>query len=119
MDERWNEIPMPTEAEKDAAVAQILDAGLPVRTGLWHTLTQTLQAVGLRTLFFGEADCLFLSALCLLLCLLPAAAAAARQAPWPDAVLLSPDCTRRSSADMDGKRPSPARWSGVGPAGFL
>lgn len=91
MDERWNEIPMPTEAEKDAAVAQILDAGLPVRTGLWHTLAQTLQAVGLRTLFFGEADCLFLSALCLLLCLLPAAAAAARQGPLgPMLFLLSP-----------------------------
>lgn len=91
MDERWNEIPMPTEAEKDAAVAQILNAGLPVQSGLWHTLMETLQAVGLRTLFFGEADCLFLSALCLLLCLLPAAAAAARQGPvGPVLFLLSP-----------------------------
>ena len=81
MDDRWNEIPMPTEAEKNAAVARILDAGLPARPGLRHTLTETLQAVGLRTLFFGEADCLFLSVLFLLLCLLPAAAAAARQGP--------------------------------------
>lgn len=91
MDERWNEIPMPTTAEKDAAVARILDEGLSVRPGLWHMLTETLQAVGLRTLFFGEADCLFLSVLFLVLCLLPAAAAAARQGPLgPALFLLSP-----------------------------
>ena len=91
MDDGWNKIPMPTAAEKDAAVARILDAGLPVRPGLWHALGETLQAVGLRTLFFGEADCLFLSALFLLLCLLPAAAAAARQGPvGPVLFLLSP-----------------------------
>lgn len=91
MDERWNEIPMPTTAEKDAAVARILDEGLSARPGLWHMLTETLQAVGLRTLFFGEADCLFLSVLFLVLCLLPAAAAAARQGPLgPALFLLSP-----------------------------
>ena len=38
MDNFWDEIPVPTEAEKDAAVCQILDAGLPARPGLWHTL---------------------------------------------------------------------------------
>lgn len=91
MDDRWNEIPMPTAAEKDAAVAGILDEGLPPRAGLWHTLTEILQTVGLRTLFFGAADCLFLSALALVLCLLPAAAAAARQGPLgPVLFLLSP-----------------------------
>ena len=91
MDNRWNEIPMPTETEKNAAVAQILNAGLPARPGLWHTLTETAGVVGLRTLFFGAADCLFLSALFLLLCLLPTAAAAARQGPLgPALFLLSP-----------------------------
>ena len=91
MDNRWNKIPMPTEAEKNAAVAQILDAGLPARPGLWHTLTETFQAVGLRTLFFGAADCLFLAVLFLVLCLLPAAAAAARQGSLgPVLFLLSP-----------------------------
>lgn len=73
MDDCWNEIPMPTEAEKDVAVARILAAGLPARPRFWRTLGETLQAVGFRTLFFGEADCLFLSALLLILCLLPAA----------------------------------------------
>ena len=68
MDNFWDEIPVPTEAEKDAAVCQILDAGLPARPGLWHTLTETFQAVGLRTLFFGAADCLFLAVLFLVLC---------------------------------------------------
>ena len=91
MDNFREEIPMPTEAEKDAAVAQILNAGLPARPGLWYTLTETLQTVGLRTLFFGTADCLFLSVLFLLLCLLPAAAAAARQGSvGPALFLLSP-----------------------------
>ena len=91
MDDCWNEIPMPTEAEKDVAVARILAAGLPARPRFWRTLGETLQAVGFRTLFFGEADCLFLSALLLILCLLPAAAAAARQGPvGPALFLLSP-----------------------------
>lgn len=91
MDNFWDEIPVPTEAEKDAAVCQILDAGLPARPGLWHTLTETFQAVGLRTLFFGAADCLFLAVLFLVLCLLPAAAAAARQGSLgPVLFLLSP-----------------------------
>lgn len=91
MDDRWNEIPMPTAAEKDDAVARILDAGLPPRPGFWHDLAETMRAVGLQTLFFGAADCLFLSALVLVLCLLPAAAAAARQGPvGPVLFLLSP-----------------------------
>lgn len=91
MDEGWNEIPMPTAAEKDDAVARILDAGLPVRRDLRHTLRETLQAVGWRALFFGTADCLFLAALFLILCLLPAAAAAARQGTvGPVLFLLSP-----------------------------
>ena len=91
MDDRWNEIPMPTAAEKDAAVTRILDAGLPVRPGFRHTLRETLRAVGFRTLFFGAADCLFLSALVLVLCLLPAAVTAARQGPvGPVLFLLSP-----------------------------
>ena len=91
MDNFWDEIPMPTEAEKDAAVCQILDAGLPAPPGLWHTLTETFQAVGLQTLFFGAADCLFLAVLFLVLCLLPAAAAVARQGSLgPVLFLLSP-----------------------------
>lgn len=91
MDDRWNEIPMPTPEEKDAAVARILDTGLPARPGSWHALVETLKTVGLPTLFFGAADCLFLSALFLVLCLLPAAAAAARQGPLgPVLFLLSP-----------------------------
>lgn len=91
MDDFWNEIPMPTETEKNAAVAQILNAGLPAKPGLWHMLMETVGTVGLRTLFFGAEDCLFLSALFLLLGLLPAAAAAARQGSLgPALFLLSP-----------------------------
>lgn len=91
MDDFWNHIPMPTEAEKDAAVACILDAGLPAPTRLWHILAEAIGAVGFRGLFFGAADCLFLSALFCFLCLLPAAVAAAQQGPLgPALFLLSP-----------------------------
>ncbi len=87
----WNEIPLPTPAEKDAAVARILREGMPERQGLWPMLARTARAAGVRTLFFGSWDCLFLSALFLLLCFLPAAAAAARQGPLgPALFLLSP-----------------------------
>lgn len=90
MDNRFDEIPMPTDREKDAAVARILDGGLPARPELWHTLRETLGAVGFRALFFGEADCLFLAALFSALCLLPAAAAARQGTVGPVLFLLSP-----------------------------
>ena len=86
-----HEIPLPTPAEKDAAVARILREWTPEKQGLWPTLARTARAVGVRTLFFGSWDCLFLSVLFLLLCLLPAAAAAARQGTLgPALFLLSP-----------------------------
>ena len=65
-------IPMPTEAEKQQAIARILDAGLPRRTALGRELWEVLQRVGPRTLLFGVGDCLALSLLIWALCLLPA-----------------------------------------------
>ena len=65
-------IPMPTEAEKQRAIARILDAGLPPRPSLGRELLDTLRAVGAPALFFGTWDCLALSLLIWALCLLPA-----------------------------------------------
>ena len=65
-------IPMPTEAEKQQAIARILDAGLPPRPSLGRELLETLRAVGAPVLFFGTWDCLALSLLIWTLCLLPA-----------------------------------------------
>ena len=45
-------IPMPTEAEKQRAIARILDAGLPPRPSLGRELLETLRAVGVPVLFF-------------------------------------------------------------------
>ena len=39
-------IPIPTEAEKQQAIARILDAGLPRRTALDRELWEVLQCVG-------------------------------------------------------------------------
>lgn len=73
-------IPMPTEAEKRAAVTAILDAALPVPPRLWRTLGRLLKELGPRALFFGVWDCVFLSFLAALCCFAPMAAAA-RAAP--------------------------------------
>ena len=66
------DIPMPAEAEKQRAIARILDAGLPPRPSLGRELLETLRAVGAPALFFGTWDCLALSLLIWALCLLPA-----------------------------------------------
>ena len=65
-------IPMPTEAEKQQAIARILDVSLPPRPNLGRELLETLRAVGAPVLFFGTWDCLALSLLIWALCLLPA-----------------------------------------------
>ena len=65
-------IPMPTETEKQQAIARILDAGLPPRPSLGRELLETLRSVGAPALFFGTWDCLALSLLIWALCLLPA-----------------------------------------------
>ncbi|MBU5625493.1 hypothetical protein KQI82_00905 [Oscillibacter sp. MSJ-2] len=88
MDEQ--NIPMPGEEEKNRAIAQLLSAGLIAPPGLWRSLGEVRHTVGVRTLFGGVGDCLFLSALTLALCLLPMAAAAQQGRLAPVLFLLSP-----------------------------
>ena len=63
-------ISMPTEAEKQRAIARILDAGLPRRVAFGRELREVLQRIGPRALLFGVGDCLALSLLIWALCLL-------------------------------------------------
>ena len=82
---------IPTEAEKRRSISYILDAGMSHRAHCGQELRAVLEGVGVRGLLFGTGDCLALSLLIWVLCLLPAAAAAARQGPvGPVLFLLSP-----------------------------
>lgn len=85
------EVPLPSEEEKNRAVAIILDAALIQTGGIWRELRRTMNAVGLRMLFFGAGDCIFLAVLVLCVCLLPAAVALAEMVRIvPCLFLLSP-----------------------------
>lgn len=84
-------IPLPTPAEKDRAVAAILDQALPQQPTLWGELRRTVGDLPLGVLFFGVGDCLFLACLVTGLCLFPAALAAGNQCPLgPLLFLFSP-----------------------------
>lgn len=90
MDKR-NSIPLPTRAEKDQAISFILDTGLPQAQRARIPWAHLFSELPLSVLFFGVGDCLFLAALLTALCLVPAAAAAAREiSPAPLLFLLSP-----------------------------
>ena len=81
------EVTLPTTSEREASIRYILQEGLPEREGLLHPL----RTVPFPALFAGVGDCLFLAALIALLCLLPASALAAKNAPAaPLLFLLSP-----------------------------
>lgn len=56
-------ITLPTAAEKDSSIQQILDYGMPPPRRLSHSLVNLFQSVGLRGLVFGLGDCIFLSLL--------------------------------------------------------
>lgn len=85
--ERWKE-PMPASWEREAAICTILDRGLSPRPGLAALLRSTLDA---RVLFFGVADCIFLSILAAVLLMIPLLAAALQMLrPAPVLFLASP-----------------------------
>ena len=67
------EVPLPSEEEKNRAVMWIIDTAMPQKSGVWQELYQTVNAVGVRTLFFGVGDCFFLAVLVSCVCLFPAA----------------------------------------------
>lgn len=85
--ERWKE-QMPAHGEREAAISAILDQGLVPRPGLAATLRTALDV---RVLFFGVADCIFLSILAAVLLMIPLLAAALQLlSPAPMLFLASP-----------------------------
>lgn len=90
MDDFWNQIPMPSQKEKDRQIALILDQGIPAAPRLWETLGETLRTLGWQGLFFGATDCIFLSALVTLLCLVPVWGASQQTGVGSVAFLFSP-----------------------------
>ena len=83
-------ISMPTEAEKQRAIARILDAGLPRRVAFGRELREVLQRIGPRALLFGVGDCLALSLLIWALCLLSALFVAGSTGSLAPALIISP-----------------------------
>lgn len=86
----FDNIPMPTQAEKEIAVAAILDTAMPARPTLWKQLRQARQ-LPVSVLFFGVWDCLFLAAIIAFLCIMPVITAVINHdLPLPLFFLVSP-----------------------------
>lgn len=111
-------IPMPTEAEKQRAIARILDAGLPPRPSLGRELLETLQAVGAPALFFGTWDCLALSLLIWALCLLPALFVASSTGSLAPALFLFSPLLYAALSLLCQRLRGPAGWLAA-PAGWV
>ncbi|KAB8295601.1 hypothetical protein [Bifidobacterium avesanii] len=56
-------IPYPDKAERDASVAMIVTRGMPARMRLVDSVAELVRSAGLRSLFFGVWDCVFLGCL--------------------------------------------------------
>ena len=90
MDDFWNQIPMPSQKEKDQQITRILDQGMLANHGLWETMRETLCTLGWRGLFFGGADCISLSVLVSLLCTIPVWGASQQSGIGPAVFSFSP-----------------------------
>lgn len=54
---------MPNEEEKKRSICLILDQGIPEDTHLHARIPELVRAIGLRNLFWGTWDCIFLALL--------------------------------------------------------
>lgn len=83
-------IEMPTQEEKNRAITAILDAEplLPEGKRIWSEWTK----LPISVLFFGVEDALFLACVLGVLCLVPAAAAAAQNMPAAPLLFLISPC---------------------------
>ena len=56
-------IQMPSEAEKHRSIQFILDEGMPQKEPLHRVISRLIHTIGLRNLFWGTWDCIFLALL--------------------------------------------------------
>ncbi len=56
-------IQMPSEAEKRRSIQFILDEGMPQKEPLHRVISRLIHTIGLRNLFWGTWDCIFLALL--------------------------------------------------------
>lgn len=52
-------IPYPSRAERDTSIGMIVARGMPRRSGLVSSVTDVVRSLGVRSLFFGVWDCVF------------------------------------------------------------
>lgn len=57
-------IPMPSEAEKKMSIDFIKENGLAKRENLFTSIRSVYRNLGLKNIFFGVGDCLFLAFIC-------------------------------------------------------
>ena len=87
---KHEQIPMPSNAEREQSIRAILDASPIPEKSLWKRIASA-RSLPLSILFFGVEDSLFVALLFALLCIIPASVAAAeQQAILPLLFLLSP-----------------------------
>ncbi len=55
------DIPKPSEQEKQKAIAQIIDKGYKNRKSMLFLFAEMKETFGLRSLFFGVGDCIYLA----------------------------------------------------------
>ncbi len=60
---KWEPIPLLTPEEQQRSIRTILRRGMPAPQRLTSALPELLRTVGVRGLFFGVGDCLFLALL--------------------------------------------------------
>lgn len=59
-------IPMPSEAEKKQSISYIKSQGLRKKDNLFSAMADVYRNIGIRNVFFGVGDCMFLAFICVL-----------------------------------------------------
>lgn len=59
-------IPMPSEAEKQKSIKYIKENGLVRRENIFSAVKEIYKNLGIKNIFFGVGDCLFLALLCVI-----------------------------------------------------